>query len=289
MSKLPYITWFIGDWRKDPGVQALTFHDRGVWFEILGLMYESEDRGKLLLNGQAMPDDALARLLGLDKQVLKVTLDKIMAYGVASKCDVTGAIINRRMVRDEELRKTRQECGRMGGNPALLKQKVNQIPNQNTVDDNDSSSSKGSLRGFDEFWKAYPKKKEIGNAEKAWAKIREPVTTLPAILVAIEKQKRGPEWKKDSGQFIPYPASWLNAKGWLDEPTSVSGQSGATATHPVPEWNQRCEDVRLMLDRNPSFSPHEEAIARGFTAKLTEKDICLLSAEEQERIKELRS
>ena len=25
------------------------------------------------------------------------------------------------------------------------------------------------------------------------------------------------EWKKDNGQFIPYPTSWLNQKRWEDE------------------------------------------------------------------------
>jgi len=24
------------------------------------------------------------------------------------------------------------------------------------------------------------------------------------------------DWRKDSGQFIPHPATWLNAKGWED-------------------------------------------------------------------------
>ena len=25
------------------------------------------------------------------------------------------------------------------------------------------------------------------------------------------------DWIKDGGQFVPYPATWLNAKGWEDE------------------------------------------------------------------------
>ena len=25
------------------------------------------------------------------------------------------------------------------------------------------------------------------------------------------------QWKKDNGKYIPYPSSWLNAKGWEDE------------------------------------------------------------------------
>jgi len=29
--------------------------------------------------------------------------------------------------------------------------------------------------------------------------------------------KKSPEWTKDNGKYIPYPATWLNAKGWEDE------------------------------------------------------------------------
>lgn len=128
MSKLPSIQFYPADWRKDPGVQSLSFHDKGVWLEILCLMHESEQRGKLLLNGNPMPDDALARLLGLDKQNLAKTLRTLLDFGVASRCPESGALINRRMVRDEALRKIRQEAGKLGGNPALLKQNPNQNP-----------------------------------------------------------------------------------------------------------------------------------------------------------------
>ena len=60
-DKCPSLQWYPGDWRKDPGVQALDYESRGVWFEILMLMFESSTRGKLMLNGNPMPDEALAR------------------------------------------------------------------------------------------------------------------------------------------------------------------------------------------------------------------------------------
>ena len=47
---------------------------------------------------------------------------------------------------------------------------------------------------------------------------------MSVILAGIEQAKKSAQWLKDSGQFIPYPASWLNAKGWEDDySTEVGG------------------------------------------------------------------
>lgn len=150
--KLPALQFYPGDWRKDPGVQSLNYFDRGVWFEMLCLMHESSERGKLLLNGAPMPDDALAMILGLDKQILTTTLNTLLTYGVASRDEESGALINRRMVKDEDLRQKRTEAGKLGGSPVLVKQKstkrlskpqakVNQAPKQNPTPSSSSSTS----------------------------------------------------------------------------------------------------------------------------------------------------
>ena len=112
---LPAFQFYPGDWRKDPGIQALDYESRGVWFEMLLLMHESEDRGKLMLNGKAMPDKALSQILGLSEAETKQIVSKLEAYGVASRDPETGALMNRRMVRDEATRRARAEAGRKGG------------------------------------------------------------------------------------------------------------------------------------------------------------------------------
>jgi len=148
MSKLPAFQFYPSDWRSDNGVQSLSYFERGVWFEILCLMHESEQRGKLLLNGKPMPDDALARLLGLDKQNLTKTLTTILDYGVATRLS-DGTLVNRRMLRDEELRKIRTEAGKKGGNPILVNQnssKTEKEVNQNSTPSSSSSSSSSNKK-----------------------------------------------------------------------------------------------------------------------------------------------
>lgn len=74
-----------------------------------------------------------------------------------------------------------------------------------------------SAGAFARFWSAYPKKRSKGQAEKAFQKIKPNEQLLDAMLVAIERAKTSDDWQKAGGQFIPYPATWLNAKGWEDE------------------------------------------------------------------------
>lgn len=88
-----------------------------------------------------MPEDALARLLGLDKQNLTTTLTTLLNFGVASRDPDSGALINRRMVRDEMLRKIRQNAGKLGGNPLLLNQNPTTHLNQKPTPSSSSSSS----------------------------------------------------------------------------------------------------------------------------------------------------
>jgi hypothetical protein len=91
---------------------------------------------------------------------------------------------------------------------------------------------------FDLFWKAYPKKKSKGDAEKVFKKIRPDKAMVDSMICAIESQKDSYDWKKDEGKYIPYPATWINAKGWLDE---ISNNTGKTLhdknNKMLEEWN----------------------------------------------------
>lgn len=70
---------------------------------------------------------------------------------------------------------------------------------------------------FEEFWKLYPRKCAKGDARKAWAqtaKIRPPIAQL---LKAVYAARASEQWQKDSGSFIPYPATWLRGERWDDQ------------------------------------------------------------------------
>lgn len=70
---------------------------------------------------------------------------------------------------------------------------------------------------FKKFWAVYPRKVSKGNAEK-WFKKNNPSKDVVELMVQkLEILKKTEQWEKNNGQYIPYPASWLNAKGWEDE------------------------------------------------------------------------
>jgi hypothetical protein len=73
---------------------------------------------------------------------------------------------------------------------------------------------------FAEFWEAYPKKKSKDDALKAFSKRKPTRDLLEQMLSAIRRQVSSEAWTKDKGQYIPYPASWLNDGAWKDEELS---------------------------------------------------------------------
>ena len=72
-------------------------------------------------------------------------------------------------------------------------------------------------RDFELFYAAYPKKRDPDRAWKAWQSRNGDRPEVSVLLEAIKNQIQSPEWKKENGRFIPYPATWINAGAWKNE------------------------------------------------------------------------
>lgn len=79
---------------------------------------------------------------------------------------------------------------------------------------------------FSQFWEAYPKKKGKEAARKAWRKLSPDRELCRTMAKALKWQKQSPEWLKDNGQYIPYPATWLNGHRWEDSRDSEPPDGG---------------------------------------------------------------
>lgn len=75
----------------------------------------------------------------------------------------------------------------------------------------------GLNEAFQKFWLAYPKKTAKQQAIKAFQKLKPDEALLTKMLSSLERQKNSIQWMKDGGQYIPYPATWLNNRRWEDE------------------------------------------------------------------------
>jgi hypothetical protein len=156
------------------------------------------------------------------KTIIDYLLNQKIAGVLYQNKEIT--IYSRRMLKDEHIRNIRRISGSLGGNPALIKKESNtDLDKQNLVNQKPTPSSSSSTSkitytdDFLKFWSAYPNKKAKIEAYKAWNKsngLRPPVDVL---ISAVEKQKQSQSWKKDKGQFIPHPATWLNQGRWDDD------------------------------------------------------------------------
>lgn len=70
---------------------------------------------------------------------------------------------------------------------------------------------------FDKFYKNYPKKVQKQNVKKWFKKNNLNDELFNIIMNKLEEFKQSNNWKKDNGQYIPYPTTWLNQKRWEDE------------------------------------------------------------------------
>lgn len=73
---------------------------------------------------------------------------------------------------------------------------------------------------FEQFWAVYPKKVGKRAAQKAFQNAQNR-PRIDDLLKAIERAMKSEQWRKDGGQFIPNPATWLNQGRWDDEPVQI--------------------------------------------------------------------
>ena len=70
---------------------------------------------------------------------------------------------------------------------------------------------------FDVFWNKYPRKVAKADAMKAWKSLKVNEDLMTRIMAGLKKWIESDQWNRDSGKYIPYPASWLRGRRWEDE------------------------------------------------------------------------
>jgi len=90
----------------------------------------------------------------------------------------------------------------------------------NTDTDTDTEAKKNTspvaTTPFDRFWKAYPRKQGKKKAFSSWNRLQSK-PEMEFILNRLTEQIQTNQWKKENGQFIPMPETWINQERWNDE------------------------------------------------------------------------
>ncbi len=73
-----------------------------------------------------------------------------------------------------------------------------------------------NCEGFEDFWRAYPRKEARKDAQKAWNQLQPSAAVQSAILDALDWQRGLKNWQ-ESKRYIPLPASYLRGERWTDE------------------------------------------------------------------------
>ena len=108
--------------------------------------------------------------------------------------------------------------GQCGGSAGVVQGGIDLDSDSDLDSDINSTSSSGD-DGFDRFWSSYPRKIGKQAAKNAWRKAKgKPKVDI--IIEVVNQQKQTEQWKKDNGQFIPHPATWINQGRWDDALTT---------------------------------------------------------------------
>ena len=239
------------DWIAD--TRCLSPVAKGCWIDTLAYMAMATRKGQL-----TYPLSTFARTWGVTEDVAQNVVSEILTLGVADgNADDNASItlISRCMIREAKQRfltakRQRQWYQKHAGDdvrrepnsdltspPASIRraeQKQNRTEAEQNREENTpivpKTPAPAALDSFSEFWKEYPKRTGKKAARRSWHKAKDK-PPLPEILAAIRKQAASDQWKKDGGQYIPNPATWLNQGRWADEP-----QAGTSAEASKTKW-----------------------------------------------------
>lgn len=156
-------------------------------------------------------DNYFMDLYGVKRQSIQRWLKSLEDKGYISR-----EVIYKKNSNEIEKRYIRVYTGKIQGYTQYCDKGIHNNDTGNNTSINNTSINKVYER-FEDFYSIYPKKKNRGQAERAFKKMVKNEETLELIIKDLKRRKNYQEWNKDNGQYIPYPSTYLNAKGWLDE------------------------------------------------------------------------
>lgn len=231
MNRSPAFQFYVNDWLSSPKISMMTPMEEGAYIRLLAYAWADPD--------VSIPDDdtALAQLSRLGEAWFDGAGTKVLACFVPHP-KKPGKLVNRRLLHEEKKQRDWRTKSRKGGIQSGISRALHAKggsvlvePKPNSSSSSSSSSKKkkdlssnhslvqnnGHRSGFNIFWKAYPRKEGKGACDRWWQAQKPEDVMLGLMLSKISQAMNTKQWRKDGGQFVPMPLTWLNQKRWEDE------------------------------------------------------------------------
>lgn len=258
----PYIPLYVMDFATDEKLANCSAESTGVYIRLMCILHKMEDYGVIELKakdkqngGDTVHDFALklVRQMPYEVTCIERSLRELIDEGVIT---LEGdKLYQKRMVKDGDISRKRAEAGARRGKPKeapeqandeqTSQQKASKTPANEEAEQDEpkQEAPKKDLieERFSAFWKAYPRKSGKGGARKSWNRIAPTQELFEKIMAALEAAKSCEQWRKDNGQYIPYPATWLNQERWDDDygtPSTAKNSPPANfdPDNPYADW-----------------------------------------------------
>lgn len=260
MSEMPWIRFFPSDWLA--GTRGMTAAETGIYITLIATMYERKE---------PIPEDhkRLARLCGATVSTFRQVIDALTLDDKIQRTE--SGLWNERVEKEINFRDEKSEVGRQAAD-ARWSKKSNKNKRQNDAnamqaqsernanqksearEDVNTSSNVRAKSEFDLWYEHYPHKVQRGAAEKAFPKALKQ-SSLQNLIDGVQRYIAS----KPSDRAFQNPATWLNGKGWLDQPATVSAR-GSPPPFQRPEtpsqFAARLARGEENEDRQPNQSEH---------------------------------
>ena len=191
----PAQQWYWDDWFSEFSLRLCSLAARGLWIDMLGIMFKAEIRGTLTVNGRQIDSKELAKICNVSEQIINKCIDELEGREVFSRLP-DRTIINRRMFneseRKEEISKIRSIAGKKGAEKRWQKNSKNdgkKIAKIAASSPTSSSTSISFSKNKDLPLPNWLPKEEFNEYQKMRQKIKKPMTDR-AIELAIENLEK---------------------------------------------------------------------------------------------------
>jgi hypothetical protein len=241
MSSMPWFRMYF-EARTDAKLRSLADDEFRVWFNLLCLAAEAEERGTVDMTD---PFIVSVEVSGGDEELLMRTCHALSRLKVLERRDEVYQFINFRVRQydkpsdqPERTRVRKQRSREKAQQTSQNAEDVRDVTRGHALD-TDKESANALVRtppgtrtsgpppdAFMAVWAQYPNKSNRKRAIESWKRLRPDGELVQTMLVAIEVQKKGRQWREG---FVPHFVTWLNQERWLDEPIEAAARSVAPA------------------------------------------------------------